>query len=55
MNQIDNYKQNQKEVCDFQKVINTLKDKPYVGYVELVQSMRNPICTEIDDLLNEIK
>jgi len=55
MNQIDDYKQNQKEVCDFQKVINKLKDKPYVGFVELEQSMRNPICTEIDDLLNEIK
>ena len=55
MNQIDNYYQNKQPVCDFQKVIDKLKDKPYVGYIELKESMRNPICTEIDDLLSEIK
>ena len=55
MNQIDDFKQNQKPVCDFQKVINKLKDQPYVGYIELIDSMRSPICTEIDDMLGEIK
>lgn len=55
MNQIDDYKQRIKDQCDFQKVINKLKDRPYVGYVELLDSMRSPICTEVDDLLGEIK
>ena len=26
----------------------------YVGYVNLVQSMRSPICVEVDNLLGEI-
>ena len=47
MNQIDDEKQARKDKCDFERVIEKLRDKPYVGYVELVQSMRNPICTEI--------
>ena len=55
LNQIDNRFQNKQEQCDFEKVLNKLKGKPYVGYVELKDSMRNPICTEIDDLLGEIK
>ena len=55
MNQIDDEKQARKDKCDFERVIEKLRDKPYVGYVELVQSMRNSICAEIDDLLGEIK
>ena len=55
MNQIDDPKQAAKSKCDFQRVIDKLKDQPYVGYVELFDSMRSPICTEIDDLLGEIK
>lgn len=55
MNQIDDEKQRKKEKCDFQAVIDVLKDLPYVGYVELVQSMRSPICVEVDDILGEIK
>lgn len=54
MNQIDDYRQRKQPVCDFQKVIDKLIDKPYVGYVELKQSMRSPICVEVDDLLGEI-
>lgn len=55
MNQIDSEKQRKKEKCDFEQVIDKLKDLPYVGYVELTQSMRSPICVEIDDILGEIK
>ena len=55
MNQIDDYKQRKKPECDFQRVINKLKDCPYVGYVELTKSMRSPICVEIDDLLGELE
>ena len=55
MNQIDDPKQAAKSKCDFQRVIDKLRDQPYVGYIELVESMRSPICTVIDDLLGEIK
>lgn len=55
LNQIDNRLQNRQGPCDFEKVLNKLKDKPYVGYVELKNSMRSDVCTEIDDLLGEIK
>ena len=52
---IDEAKQRRKEKCDFEMVIDKLRDLPYVGYVELHQSMRSPICVEVDDLLGEIK
>ena len=55
MNQIDDVHQLKKDKCDFQKVIEKLQDLPYVGYVELTQSMRSPICVELDNLLSEIK
>lgn len=55
MNQIDDEKQRRKEKCDFEMVIDKLRGLPYVGYVELQQSMRSSICVEIDDLLGEIK
>lgn len=42
MNQIDDWRQRKQEKCDFQKVIDQIKDLPYVGYVELTQSMRSP-------------
>ena len=54
MNQIDDPRQARKEKCDFQKVIEKLSDREYVGSVELVQSMRSPICVELDELLSEI-
>ena len=54
MNQIDDYRQRRKPKCDFERVIEKLKDRPYVGYVELTKSMRSPICAEVDDLLGEL-
>lgn len=54
MNQIDDYRQRRKPKCDFERVIEKLKDRPYVGYVELIKSMRSPICAEVDDLLGEL-
>lgn len=54
MNQIDDRRQKRKAVCDYQKVIDALKDKTYVGYVELIQSMGSPICVEIDEVLSKI-
>lgn len=55
MNQIDDHRQRRKAKCDFQRVIDKLRDCPYVGYVELTKSMRSPICVEIDDLLGELE
>lgn len=54
MNQIDDWRQRKQPECDFQRVINKLTPQPYVGYVNLVQSMRSPICVEVDNLLGEI-
>lgn len=56
MNQIDARKQN-KNNCDFMKVINKLKDvqMPEFGHVHLLQSMRSPWCSYIDDLLTELE
>ena len=54
MNQIDDWRQRKQPECDFQRVIDKLKQKTYVGYVNLVQSMRSPICVEVDNLLGEI-
>lgn len=54
MNQIDDYRQRKQPMCDFQKVVNKLSPQPYVGTVNLVQSMRSPICVEVDNLLGEI-
>lgn len=54
MNQIDDKKQKKQSVCDFQKVIDKIKDLPYVGYVELTKSMRSPWCVELDNILGEI-
>ncbi len=55
MNQIDDPKQARKDRCDFLKVIEALADEPYVGIVELVQSMRSAHCVRIDELLGQIK
>ena len=54
MNQIDDWRQRKQPECDFQRVIDKLTPQPYVGYVNLVQSMRSPICVEVDNLLGEI-
>lgn len=55
MNQIDDPKQAKKPKCDFEAVIEKLSPLDYVETVELTQSMRNPVCVEIDELLSEIK
>lgn len=55
MNQIDEPKQLKKDKCDFQKVIEKLQDLNYVACIELTQSMRSPVCVELDRLLSEIK
>lgn len=55
MNQIDDYRQRQQPICDFEKVKRKLCTQPYAAEVELIQSMRSPICVEVDKMLNEIK
>lgn len=55
MNQIDDYHQRQQPICDFEKVKNKLCNQPYAAEVELIQSMRSPICVEVDKMLNELK
>lgn len=54
MNQIDDWRQRRQPICDFQKVQNKLGNQPYAASVELKQSMRSPICVEVDNLLGEI-
>ena len=55
MNQIDDPRQRTQLKCDFQKVIDTIKDLPYVGYVNLEHSMRSKWCVELDTILGGIK
>ena len=55
MNQIDDPRQRIQPRCDFQKVIDTIKDLPYVGYVNLERSMRSKWCVELDTILGGIK
>ena len=54
MNQIDDWRQRKQEKCDFQKVMDKLCPQPYVGWVNLIDSMRSPICVEVDELLSEV-
>lgn len=54
MNQIDDWRQRKQPICDFEKVMNKLCPQPYVASVNLVESMRSPICVEVDSLLGEI-
>ena len=54
MNQIDDPRQRKKEKCDFEKVIDAIKDLPYVGYTNLTKSMRSDWCVELDGILGEI-
>lgn len=55
LNQIDDPAQRRKEKCDFEQVIESIQDLPYVAVVELTKSMRSPHCAEIDERLNSIK
>ena len=54
MNQIDDPRQRKQSKCDFEKVIDAIKDLPYVGYVNLTKSMRSDWCVELDGILCEI-
>ena len=54
MNQIDDPRQRKQAKCDFEKVIDAIKDLPYVGYVNLTKSMRSDWCVELDGILGEI-
>ena len=54
MNQIDDPRQRKQSKCDFEKVIDAIKDLPYVGYVNLTKSMRSDWCVELDGILGEI-
>lgn len=56
MNQIDEKHQN-KKLCDFQRMINKLEEveMPEFVHVHLVQSMRAPWCTYIDQVLSELE
>lgn len=53
--QIDDPKQARKDKCDFQRVYEELEGLPYVGYVQLIQSMRSPWCREVDEILEKLK
>lgn len=53
--QIDEKSIARKETCDFQKVIDVLKDLPYVGYVKLFRPMRSPWCVEVDEILSSLE
>lgn len=55
MNQIDDSAQRRKVRCDFEQVMSVLNDLSYVGYIELIKSMRSPHCAELDERLNQIK
>ena len=54
MNQIDDPYQRRQSKCDFEKVIDAIKDLPYVGCVNLTKSMRSDWCVELDGILGEI-
>lgn len=55
MNQIDNPQMRKQKKCDFQKVMEAFKDKSYCGYINLVKSMRSPICVDIDETFEKIE
>jgi PhoH-like ATPase len=54
MNQIDDPRQRKQSKCDFEKVIDAIRDLPYVGYVNLTKSMRSDWCVELDEILGTI-
>lgn len=54
MNQIDDPRQRKQAKCDFEKVIDAIKDLPYVGCINLTKSMRSDWCVELDGILGEI-
>lgn len=52
--QIDDHRLARPAVCDFQRVMDALRDLPYVGYVTLRKPMRSPWCVEVDEILSEL-
>ena len=52
--QIDDHRLAKAPRCDFQRVIDALRDLPYVGYVQLRKPMRSPWCVEVDQILSEL-
>ena len=52
--QIDDRRLAHSGTCDFQRVIDALKDLPYVGYVQLYKPMRSPWCVEVDEILSAL-
>lgn len=54
-NQIDDWRLRKMHKCPFQKVAEALEGLPYVGYVELKESMRSKICVEVDNILGQIQ
>ena len=50
--QIDDHRLAHKQTSDFARVIDALKDLPYVGYVQLFRPMRSPWCVEVDEILS---
>lgn len=53
--QVDEKAQLQKDKCDFEVAVEALRKLEYVGYVELIKSMRSPWCAEIDAIFDELK
>lgn len=53
--QIDDFKLRREPVCDFQRVIDALRNLPYVGYQQLFSSMRSPWCAEVDEILSDLE
>lgn len=51
MNQVDDKAIRSNTITDFELVIEALKDKPYVGHVHLVKSMRSSWCADVDQTL----
>jgi len=53
LKQIDNKAQQKKQKCDFQIALEKLRGQPFAGEVELIESMRSPWCSIIDEILSE--
>ena len=54
MNQVDDKAIRNNDITDFELVIEALKDKPYVGHVHLINSMRSPWCADVDQTLTKL-
>ena len=52
--QIDDWRIRAQDKSDFQKVVEVLRDQPYVGFIHFTKSMRSDWTVEIDELLDTI-